>query len=255
MPDQDKKLKRLRRLENIGNPALFKEIEDLEAADEKLEQAQNALKNDLDRHMEQVLDEKLFKEQFQALQANLETKVESIELTPGPKGENYILTPKDKKEIASKIKVPVVEKIVEKTEVIREQPIVTNEIKEVAVTDTPEVIRDKIMEVKLPISVIDGLESKLVELKQNSARKMSLGGFNKNSMDFHIIDDETPSGTVNGTNQIFTLANVPVPTNSLKVFVNGQRLRITEDYTLSGGTITFNTAPPTTSVILCDYRI
>lgn len=42
-------------------------------------------------------------------------------LIPEPiKGENYILTEKDKKDIAKKIEVPVVEKVIEKTEVIKE---------------------------------------------------------------------------------------------------------------------------------------
>lgn len=59
-------------------------------------------------------------------------------------GKDYILTEQDKKDIAKSIKVPVVEKIIEKVEVIKEQPIVTNEIKEVAITDTAEQIVDKI---------------------------------------------------------------------------------------------------------------
>jgi len=40
----------------------------------------------------------------------------------------------------------------------------------------------------------------------------------------------------------------------LKVYVNGQRMRETEDYTISATTITFLTPPPTGSIILCDYR-
>jgi len=64
----------------------------------------------------------------------------------GDDGKDYILTAKDKKEIASSIKVPVVEKVIEKVEVIRETPIITNEIKEVAVADTGEIIVEKINE-------------------------------------------------------------------------------------------------------------
>lgn len=62
----------------------------------------------------------------------------------GIDGEDYILTEQDKKEIAQSIKVPVVEKVIEKTEVIRETPIVTNEIKEVAKYESPESLRDKL---------------------------------------------------------------------------------------------------------------
>jgi hypothetical protein len=59
--------------------------------------------------------------------------------------------------------------------------------------------------------------------------------------------NEVPSGTINGTNTVFTLANTPVP-STLVVYKNGLR---TMAYTLVGSVITFTTAP-TTSVI-CDY--
>lgn len=67
----------------------------------------------------------------------------------GDKGDTYQLTNTDKKEIASLVKVPVVEKVIEKTETIIEKPIVTNEIKEVAVSDTGSEIVEKVNE--LPI--------------------------------------------------------------------------------------------------------
>jgi len=74
----------------------------------------------------------------------LEIDREELKGEDGKDGEDYVLTEQDKKDIAESIKVPVVEKVIEKVEVIRETPIVTNEIKEVAVTDTAEVIVDKI---------------------------------------------------------------------------------------------------------------
>lgn len=70
-----------------------------------------------------------------------------------------------------------------------------------------------------------------------------------------FADDETPVGTVNGTNKVFTITNIPSPASSLKVYVNGQKMTLTEDYTFSGTTITFVTAPPTTSIIRADYRL
>jgi hypothetical protein len=76
------------------------------------------------------------------------------EVKDGEDGEDYVLTEEDKQAISdlvmSKITVPVAEKIIEKIQVIKEQPIVTeihnitNEIKEVAVTDEPDVIVDKV---------------------------------------------------------------------------------------------------------------
>ena len=83
-------------------------------------------------------------------------------------GKDYVLTEQDKKEIAKKIEVPVVEKVIEKTEVIREQPIVTNEIKEVAKYENPEQIRDKLEELtgedRLDKSAIKGLAEEIKKL-------------------------------------------------------------------------------------------
>jgi hypothetical protein len=68
---------------------------------------------------------------------------------------------------------------------------------------------------------------------------------------------ETPSGTINNSNTIFTIANTPV-SSSVEVFKNGQRLTETTDYTISGVTITFVVAPYTdtyyTDIIRVNYR-
>ena len=74
--------------------------------------------------------------------------IEPLILPPikGDPGKDYVLTAKDKKEIAKSIEVPVVEKIVET--IVEKQPIVTNEIKEVAVTDTSEKIKEKLESLK-----------------------------------------------------------------------------------------------------------
>lgn len=55
--------------------------------------------------------------------------------------------------------------------------------------------------------------------------------------------NETPSGSVNGINDTFTLAETPDPSNSLHLYWNGQLLIETIDFTISGDTITFLTAP------------
>jgi len=55
---------------------------------------------------------------------------------------------------------------------------------------------------------------------------------------------ETPTGTQNGVNLVFTLANAPSPANSLQLFLNGAYLTqgAGNDYTLSGSTITLAAA-------------
>ncbi len=72
-----------------------------------------------------------------------------------------------------------------------------------------------------------------------------------------FADNETPSGTIDGFNQIFTLAAPPVPESSLLVYRNGILQKSAYDYTLSGNTITFIEAatPQTGDVLLASYRI
>ena len=70
----------------------------------------------------------------------------------------------------------------------------------------------------------------------------------------YFVDNEVPSGTINSSNVTFTTANAPNPADSLKVFINGMRMKGGgADYSLSGSTITTTVAPPTGSLILIDY--
>lgn len=62
---------------------------------------------------------------------------------------------------------------------------------------------------------------------------------------------EVPSGDVNGVNKDFTLAHTPV--SGLAVYV-GSRYKITDDYTITGATISFVSAPTQGSNILVDYN-
>lgn len=61
-----------------------------------------------------------------------------------------------------------------------------------------------------------------------------------------VVTRETPSGTVNGSNTAFTLANTPT-VGSEQVFLNGilQEPGAGNDYTISGTAITYLTAPVT----------
>ena len=60
-----------------------------------------------------------------------------------------------------------------------------------------------------------------------------------------FVDAETPVGSVNGTNLAFSLANVPNPATSLKLFKNGALLAQNVDYTLANQIITFASAAVT----------
>lgn len=57
-------------------------------------------------------------------------------------------------------------------------------------------------------------------------------------------ENETPSGSMDGSNAIFTLAHSPDPADSLILVLNGQVQTQGVEYTLSGDTITFAVAPP-----------
>jgi len=120
--------------------------------------------------------------------------------------------------------------------------------------DEERIIKEVLSKIILPdyITELEKFKNEMIEeIRRN---KRIGGGFSKIAMEGKFVDDETPTGTVNGVNTVFILANMPNPPSSVKVFVNGARMRITEDYTLSGKTITFVTAPPSGSIILVDYR-
>jgi len=71
----------------------------------------------------------------------------------------------------------------------------------------------------------------------------------------NFVDKETPSGSVNGSNTTFTLANTPVA-GSEHVYLNGMLLESGSgnDYTISGATITMLTAPISGDKIRVSYR-
>lgn len=54
---------------------------------------------------------------------------------------------------------------------------------------------------------------------------------------------ETPSGTINGSNTAFTLAQTPLENEAVELYLNGLRLTEGVDYTLSGTAITMIPAP------------
>ncbi len=56
------------------------------------------------------------------------------------------------------------------------------------------------------------------------------------------VNDETPAGTINGSNKVFTLAHTPLA-GTLLLFLNGAFQSPVTDYTLATNTITFATAP------------
>jgi len=66
--------------------------------------------------------------------------------------------------------------------------------------------------------------------------------------------EETPVGSVNGSNKIFTLTYAPNPVSSAELEVNGQTVAYTTDFTLSSDTLTIIYAYPTGTTLFVRYR-
>src|SRR3990167_9343023 len=125
--------------------------------------------------------------------------------------------------------------------------------------DMAEDIRNKLElldgDERLKIEAIKDLSDILDELKKRPRAVFGGGGLNKSALDAHFVDNETLTGTLDGANAIFTINNTPSPQTSLKIYRGGALQKLTDDYTISGTTITFLVAPQIGEVLICDYRI
>lgn len=65
---------------------------------------------------------------------------------------------------------------------------------------------------------------------------------------------ETPTGTVNGSNTVFTLSATPVANASVIMVLDGVTQTNGTDYTVSGTTVTFTTAPTTGTEVVAIYN-
>jgi hypothetical protein len=71
-----------------------------------------------------------------------------------------------------------------------------------------------------------------------------------------FVDNEIPSGTIDGSNATFTLTATPSPGLSLELFRNGALQKAGVDYTLTGASIQFQSGsiPQTGSTLRAFYR-
>ncbi len=167
-------------------------------------------------------------------------KGDSIQGIPG---KDYILTVKDKQEIASSIPVPTVEKrIIEKTEtIVKEQPIITELIKEKAVTDMPDIMAKKLNTLfeKVDFTVIRGLTdwmNKVTKSSRMSSVPTKAGGGMGNWVHQQFsVSSATTTVTLN--------YGVAANSNAILVRYQGQLLAHGIQYTISGKTITLLFTP------------
>ena len=70
----------------------------------------------------------------------------------------------------------------------------------------------------------------------------------------NFVTEETPSGSINGSNTTFTLANTPT-SGTVRLYLNGVRQKsgAGNDYTITTNTITMTTAPISGDVLIADY--
>ena len=73
---------------------------------------------------------------------------------------------------------------------------------------------------------------------------------------FRMIWGEVPSGTINSSNDEFTLANEPTSSSTLMIFKNGICQKLTDDYTINVATITFvaGNIPQTGDNLIVTYQ-
>ncbi len=150
-PAQKRKLIASAELVDKGNIAVYEKILEfqdfVDEKEQKIEDLSNKVENEISVIQSEVAN-------------TLEYLNTIVQPENGQPGNDYIITEKDKEEIASKVKVPIVEKVIERIETIREVPIVTENVVEKALKDTSEEIVDKVNTSKKKIkkTQVEGLE-------------------------------------------------------------------------------------------------
>jgi len=147
-PEQKKAL-RVAKILDKGEFAMVEELDAIDAEFEVIKDDISTVKEELTSKVDEALVIANETKKMKGDKGDSPTEEELLgliaPLIPEVKnGEDYILTEKDKKQIAQSIKVPIVEQIIERTEVIKEQPIVTEITNNVENKDTGEQIIDKI---------------------------------------------------------------------------------------------------------------
>lgn len=208
-------------------------------------------------------------EKIESVKQDIESKIENIQKgEKGEKGEDgndgkdYILTDSDKKEIASNIEVPIVEKVIEKTETIIEKPIVTeittNEIKEVAKYETSKEIVTKINkgDTLIKKDKIEGLSDIEYNLKHNLYTGIS------ETRALELIRTTNPSVDLSGYVPYSGLSASNITANTLTYFnasKEASSVTLGSGLSLSDGTLT-NTgilaiSSPTTNITVSGSEI
>ncbi len=139
-PTQKQILNKAKELEAGKEIALAKEFVAIEEHIENINIKVDNIATELKKKSEE--DDLLYEVDEEKIIESVLSKVQIPTPEKGDKGDNYVLTDEDKKEIANTIPVPIVVEKEIRYETVTEKPIEIT--KEVAVADTPTVIVDKI---------------------------------------------------------------------------------------------------------------
>lgn len=201
-----------------GFKSIIKHVEDnKELTKKELDLIRKAYKDMLKERDDSQKD---YDADFEALKAQVMSVVDA-KLKTIKNGENYVLKEKDKSEIASMIDVPVVEKIIEKNEVIRERQVVSDEI------------------VRLE-KKIENLTKLTDELRNRGSGGTSAIGVAQTFK--YIAHTEAPVGDLDGVNTTYTVKNTIFWVAGFTL--NGEQIAQLPNFTVAGRTITFSSPIP-----------
>jgi hypothetical protein len=212
-PEQIRKLKAAADIVENGDLAVIKKIIEFE---DIIEESVTNLEEIKERAISAV--EKIEK---------MEEIKQPLDGQPGRDGKDAVITDEQLIAIAAKVNVPVIEKVIERIEVIKEQPIVTNEIvKEIIKGDTIEETRDKLEALegdeRLDVKAVKGIKNyddEIATLQNRTQLLVQIASTRTNSPSSstgsggHTIQDEgTP--LTQRTNLNFVGAGVTVTDDS-----------------------------------------
>lgn len=69
----------------------------------------------------------------------------------------------------------------------------------------------------------------------------------------NLFVQQTLTGTVNGSNTVFTTSNPPIFTSAILVFINGVYMIPGVHYSVSGNTVTFTNPPQPGQILAAAY--
>jgi hypothetical protein len=106
-----------------------------------------------------------------------------------------------------------------------------------------------------PAGQIDAADGSLGDCVRVDGTSGPCGGGSSGVLPLYA-DSETPTGSVDGTNTVFTLNYTPSPTGSLALFRNGLLMRPGSDYSISGNTLVFflGSVPQPGDLLVANYR-